>query len=76
LLGSARGGVAFGLPAAGRVSLRLVSSSGRVIARLVDGAFAAGWHTALVPGGIAPGLYFVVADAASERAGAKLLILR
>lgn len=76
VLASARGGVAFGLPVASRVVLRLVSPSGRVVARLADGTYGAGWHTALVPGGLAPGLYFLVADAAAERARAKLLILR
>jgi hypothetical protein len=76
VLRTANGGVAFGLPRSAQVSLRLVSPSGRVIARLASGSYDAGWHTALVPPGIAPGLYFLVADAASERARAKLLILR
>lgn len=75
VVAAVRGGVAFGLPQASRISLRLVSPSGRIVARLADGAFDAGWHTALLPAGLRPGLYFLVADTATERARAKLLLL-
>ena len=70
------GGIAFALPSAGRVTLRLVSPSGRVLARLVDTALPAGWHTATLPPSIAPGLYFLDAQAGGARAHAKVLIAR
>ena len=60
----------------GRVTLRLVSPSGRVVARLVVGTFDAGWHTATLPASLTPGLYFVDAQAAGARAHAKVLITR
>jgi len=58
------------------VTLRLVSPSGRVLARLVDTALPAGWHTATLPASLAPGLYFLDAQAGSARAHAKVLIAR
>ena len=70
------GGIAFALPGAGRVTLRLISPSGRVLARLVDTALPAGWHTATLPASLAPGLYFLDAQAAGARAHAKVLISR
>jgi hypothetical protein len=70
------GGIVFALPGAGRMTLRLVSPSGRVLARLVDTVLPAGWHTATLPAAIAPGLYFLDAQAGGARAHAKVLIAR
>ena len=70
------GGIVFALPSAARVTLRLVSPSGRVLARLVDTSLPAGWHTATLPASIAPGLYFLDAQAGDARAHAKVLIAR
>ncbi|MEP7028122.1 MAG: S8 family serine peptidase [Candidatus Eisenbacteria bacterium] len=71
-----RAGVTFGLPVAGRATIRLVSPSGRVVARIADGTYGAGWHTVNLPGALAPGLYLATIDALGTRAHAKLLMLR
>jgi hypothetical protein len=47
-----------------------------VLARLVDTALPAGWHTAALPASIAPGLYFLDARSGGARAHAKVLITR
>jgi hypothetical protein len=71
-----QGGLSFGLPAAARATIRLVTASGRVVARVTDGVYEAGWHVATLPGGLAPGMYVAVLDAAGVRAHAKVLIVR
>ncbi len=73
---SDRAGLSFGLPVAARATIRLVSASGRVVARIADGTYDAGWHVATLPGGLAPGIYLVTIDAAGVEAHAKLLITR
>jgi hypothetical protein len=72
----AAGGIAYALPRDARMTLRLVSPTGRVLARLVDGDAAAGWHTAPLPRGLAPGLYFRDARMEDTRVTAKVLITR
>jgi len=73
---SVQSGLSFGLPVSARATIRLVTASGRVIARVTDGVYAAGWHVAALPGGLAPGMYIAVLDAAGERVHAKVLIVR
>jgi hypothetical protein len=72
----AAGGIAYALPRDARMTLRLVSPSGRVLAHLFEGDAAAGWHTAPLPRGLAPGLYFLDARMEDKRATAKVLITR
>jgi hypothetical protein len=68
--------LAFGLPHAGRAELALVSVTGRVVARLADGEFAAGWHAARVPTGLSPGVYFARLASPSAHAVRRLVLLR
>jgi hypothetical protein len=70
------GGISFALPGAGRATIRLVSPSGRVVARLVDETLAAGWHTATLPPALPQGLYFLDLQSGGARAHAKVLIAR
>lgn len=72
----ASAGIAYALPRPARMTLRLISPTGRVLARMVDGDVAAGWHTAPLPSGLAPGLYFLDARSDDMRATAKVLIVR
>jgi anti-sigma factor RsiW len=66
----------FGLPRAGHVDLALVSVTGRVVARLADGEFAAGWHDARVPSGLVPGVYFARLSSPFAHALRRLVLVR
>ena len=76
VLRGGQSGLSFGLPTSARATIRLVTASGRVVARVTDGMYDAGWHVAPLPGGLAPGMYVAVLDAAGARAHAKVLIVR
>ena len=64
-----RGAVRFSvtLPTAGRARLVIHDVSGREVARLIDGAHAAGTFSLAWEGRVAPGLYFATLEAAGER---------
>ena len=53
----------FALPQTGRVRLTVVDAAGRLVATLVDGDVAAGWHEAQWSARAAPGVYFARLEA-------------
>ncbi len=62
---------------AGDVSVRLVDGRGRAVRPLVAGAWSAGVHDlALRLGGLAPGLYFIVAEGAGGTRTQPLVVVR
>lgn len=60
--------IAFALPAASSVRLRVLDLQGRVVATLLDGALPAGRHEARWDGAARSGLYFVRLEACGQRA--------
>ncbi len=74
--------VAFDLPQARAVSVRVYDVSGRLARTLVDEPLAAGWHHRDWDGTndtgvrVAAGMYFVLFDAGTARAKQKVVLLR
>ncbi|MFN0149424.1 MAG: FlgD immunoglobulin-like domain containing protein [bacterium] len=74
--------VAFDLPHARSVRVRVYDVSGRLARTLVDEPLAAGWHhrdwdgTNDTGARVAAGMYFVLFDAGTARAKQKLVLLR
>ena len=69
--------VAYRLPAAGLVRLRLYDSAGRLVREVVDGVLPAGEHVARVDGtALASGLYFLRLEALGQQAVRKCLLLK
>lgn len=74
--------VAFDLPHARAVSVRVYDVSGRLARTLVDEPLAAGWHhrdwdgTNDTGARVAAGMYFVLFDAGTARAKQKVVLLR
>jgi hypothetical protein len=74
--------VAFGLPRAGRVRLRVLDTSGRVVATLLDGLEERGEHIATWNGHsesgarVGSGVYFFEMRAASERRVQRAVLIR
>ena len=67
----------FGVPADGPVEVVVVSVLGQEVARLADGAYPAGWHTATVDtDDLAPGAYLVVIRAGAVRQTQRLVVVR
>ena len=67
----------FGIPADGPVEVVVVSVLGQEVARLADGAYPAGWHTATVDtDDLAPGAYLVVIRAGAVRQTQRLVVVR
>jgi len=69
--------IAFDLPKAGPVTLRVYDLLGREVATLVEGIRAAGHHTALFDGsGFASGIYFYRLEAAELHETKKMVLLK
>jgi len=74
-----RGGsnIGYSLPAAGRVVLRVVDVSGRVVATPVDRFMAAGDHTVSVSGaGLAAGCYFYQLAVGGDVQSRRMVVVR
>jgi len=72
----AGGTIQYGLPVAGRATVRLVAPNGRIVARLADGEASAGWHGATLPPNLGSGVYFAIVELGGARALRKVLVLR
>lgn len=57
----------YGLPAAGRVQLQVYNVLGQVVAELVNGEQAAGWHQAVWNAPVASGMYYYRIDVVGAR---------
>ena len=69
--------VAFGLPEAAQVSVRVFDISGRLIATLVDGEFAGGHHSAIWDAGDATsGVYMIMLKAGEIRISRKVMLTK
>jgi hypothetical protein len=74
--------VAFDLPAARNVRLRIYDSSGRLARRLVEGSMPAGRHQRLWDGAddggrrVAAGVYFIRFESETDQATRKIAVLR
>jgi photosystem II stability/assembly factor-like uncharacterized protein len=73
--------IRFGLPSAGRVSLRVFDVQGRVVAALVDGALPAGthdarWDTRAAGRPLPSGVYFVRLEQGTDVRTQRLVVIR
>ena len=72
-----RAAVRLTMPEAGQAQVRVVDGRGRTVRRVADGVRAAGESSVLVAtDGLAPGLYFVVVEAAGGQAVQPLTVVR